>query len=98
MHMTNALLSPQVGGIMPAVSAAAIAYSVKKISTDGLDEKISMMGILGAFVFAGQMINFTIPAAGSSEYIGGGIFLVALLGPFPTILTYFRMRRSLLST
>jgi cobalt/nickel transport system permease protein len=51
------------------------------------EKKIPLMGIMGAFVFAGQMINFTIPATGSSGHIGGGILLAALLGPFPALLT-----------
>ena len=88
MHMADALLSPVVGGVMTAVSAASIGYSVKKITGDGLDEKkIPMMGVMGAFVFAAQMINFTIPGTGSSGHIGGGILLAALLGPFPALLT-----------
>jgi cobalt/nickel transport system permease protein len=74
------------------VSAAAIGLSVKKIADDkdasGLNEKkIPIMGIMGAFVFAGQMINFTIPGTGSSGHIGGGILLAALLGPAPALIT-----------
>lgn len=88
MHMADALLSPAVGGAMAAVSAAAVGYSVKKISGKDFDEKqIPMMGVMGAFVFAGQMINFTIPGTGSSGHIGGGILLAAVLGPFPALLT-----------
>ena len=100
MHMADALLSPAVGGTMCAVSAAAIALSVRKIaggnraggpgegaSDPALDEKkVPLMGVLGAFVFAGQMINFTIPGTGSSGHIGGGILLAAVLGPFPALL------------
>ncbi|MDR1874796.1 MAG: energy-coupling factor ABC transporter permease [Synergistaceae bacterium] len=85
--MADALLSPEVGGIMTVVSAIATGYAVKKISVDGPDEKkIPMMGIMGAFVFAGQMINFTIPGTGSSGHIGGGILLAALLGPCPALI------------
>lgn len=88
MHMADALISPAVGGIMLAASAGAIAYSIKKIKKDELDEKkVPIMGVMGAFVFAAQMINFTIPATGSSGHIGGGILLAALLGPFPAFLT-----------
>lgn len=88
MHMADALLSPVVGGVMTAASAGSIGYSVKKIAGDKLDEKkIPMMGVMGAFVFAAQMINFTIPGTGSSGHIGGGILLAALLGPFPALLT-----------
>ncbi|MDR1931960.1 MAG: energy-coupling factor ABC transporter permease [Spirochaetales bacterium] len=86
--MADALLSPAVGGVMTAASAAALGYAVKKIAGDKLDEKkIPMMGVMGAFVFAGQMINFTIPGTGSSGHIGGGILLAALLGPYPALLT-----------
>ncbi|MDR0402841.1 MAG: PDGLE domain-containing protein [Treponema sp.] len=113
MHMTDALLSPAVGGTMWALSAAALALAVKKtagggqvtggfpsggfpsnglspegLSSGGFDEKkVPLMGIMGAFVFAGQMINFTIPGTGSSGHIGGGILLAAILGPWPALIT-----------
>jgi cobalt/nickel transport system permease protein len=45
------------------------------------------MAVAGAFVFASQMINFTIPATGSSGHIGGGVLLAALLGGYPALLT-----------
>ncbi len=45
------------------------------------------MGVLGAFVFAAQMINFTIPGTGSSGHLGGGLLLAALLGPYAAFLT-----------
>jgi cobalt/nickel transport system permease protein len=37
--------------------------------------------VLGAFIFAAQMINFSIPATGSSGHLGGGMILAILLGP-----------------
>jgi cobalt/nickel transport system permease protein len=47
-----------------------------------LDEsKIPLMGVAGAFVFAAQMINFTIPGTGSSGHLGGALILAILLGP-----------------
>ena len=77
MHMSDALLSPAVGAGMCLVSAAAVAYSVNKIKKDDLcEKKIPVMGVMGAFVFAAQMINFTIPATGSSGHIGGTCYPV----------------------
>jgi cobalt/nickel transport system permease protein len=87
MHMADALLSPAVGGAMWAVSAAAIACCSKKIRTDLDDRKIPLMGVLGAFIFAVQMINFTIPVTGSSGHLGGGLILSILLGPYAAFLT-----------
>ncbi len=88
MHMADALLSPAVGMTMNVVSTAAVAYSVAKIKQDDLSEKkVPVMGVMGAFVFAAQMINFTIPMTGSSGHIGGGILLAAMLGGFPALVT-----------
>lgn len=86
MHMADALITPAVGGVMLAVSAGAIGYSVKKVKEELDDKKVPLMGVMGAFVFAGQMINFTIPATGSSGHIGGGLLLAALLGPYAAFL------------
>jgi cobalt/nickel transport system permease protein len=44
------------------------------------------MGVLGAFVFAAQMINFAIPGTGSSGHLGGGLLLAILLGPHAAFL------------
>jgi cobalt/nickel transport system permease protein len=44
------------------------------------------MGVAGAFVFAAQMINFSIPGTGSSGHIGGGLLLAVLLGPYAAFL------------
>jgi len=87
MHMADALLSPAVGLTMCAVSAAAVAYSVAKIKKEDLcEKKIPIVGVMGAFIFTAQMINFTIPMTGSSGHIGGGILLAAMLGAFPALL------------
>ncbi len=44
------------------------------------------MGVLGAFVFAAQMVNFAIPGTGSSGHLGGGLLLAVLLGPQAAVL------------
>ncbi|MGE5379760.1 MAG: energy-coupling factor ABC transporter permease [Methylocystaceae bacterium] len=87
MHMADALISPSVAGTMLAVTAGLAAYSVKKVQGELDDKKIPLMGVMGAFIFAAQMINFTIPGTGSSGHIGGGILLAALLGPYAGFLT-----------
>jgi cobalt/nickel transport system permease protein len=44
------------------------------------------MGVLGAFVFAIQMVNFAIPGTGSSGHLVGTLMLAALLGPEASVL------------
>lgn len=87
MHMADALIAPAVAGTMYACSAAAAGYSVKKVRLENDPKKIPVMGIMGAFVFAAQMINFTIPGTGSSGHLCGGMLLSALLGPYAGFLT-----------
>lgn len=87
MHMADALLTPAVVGGMYAASGAAMCYSVKKIKGLEEPEKIPVMGVMGAFVFATQMINFTIPGTGSSGHLCGGMLMSAVLGPEAGFLT-----------
>lgn len=81
MHMADALLSPVVGGGMLAVSAGLIGWCARRVRQTLDDRLVPMMGVLGAFIFAAQMINFPIPATGSSGHLGGGLLLAILLGP-----------------
>jgi cobalt/nickel transport system permease protein len=87
MHMADALISPAVGGTMWAATAGLTYYSARKLKQEMDDRKLPLMGVLGAFVFAAQMINFTIPATGSSGHLVGGIILSILLGPYAAFLT-----------
>lgn len=86
VHMADALITPLVGGVMWVASSGVTTYSVKKIQKDFnanielSNRRIPLMGVMGAFVFASQMINFTIPGTGASGHIGGGILLAVLLG------------------
>lgn len=86
MHMADALISPAVGGTMWVATAGLTAYSARKLKQEIDDGKVPLMGVLGAFVFSAQMINFTIPATGSSGHLGGGVILAVLLGPHAAFL------------
>ncbi|MBE6048258.1 MAG: cobalamin biosynthesis protein CbiM [Clostridium sp.] len=82
MHMADALVSPQVAGTMYLCSSVAMGYSINKIKKVDEDyKKIPIMGVMGAFIFASQMINYTIPGTGSSGHLCGGMLLSAILGP-----------------
>ena len=88
MHMADALLSPAVGAVMYGVTAAAVAKAVKETDAAEIGQRrLPLMAVSGAFVFAAQMINFTIPGTGSSGHICGGILLAGLLGGGPALLT-----------
>ncbi len=86
MHMADALLSPAVGGALWVGTVGTIILVARKMRERMDDKLIPLMGVLGAFIFAGQMINFTIPGTGSSGHIGGGMLLAIILGPYPAFI------------
>ena len=87
MHMADALLNPVVAGTMALASIGAAGYSIYKIKEEDNEKIIPVMGVMGAFVFAAQMINFTIPGTGSSGHLCGGLLLTVIVGPYAAFLT-----------
>lgn len=95
MHMSDALVSPPVALAAGAASLILLGAGVRKLRKErrdgaetGPDEHlVPLMGVMGAFVFAAQMINFSIPGTGSSGHLVGGILLAAILGPWAALLT-----------
>jgi cobalt/nickel transport system permease protein len=87
MHMADGLISINIGVIFTIVSVIMMVLALRHIKQDHDDKKIPIMGVMGAFVFAAQMINFTIPATGSSGHIGGAILLCIILGQYPAFLS-----------
>ena len=94
--MSDALVSPPVFAVTGAVSLVLLGTAIWRVKhprndrrePDARDEHIvPLMGVMGAFVFAAQMINFSIPGTGSSGHLVGGILLSAILGPWAALLT-----------
>lgn len=87
MHMSDALTAPAISAVMYTASGIAAACSVRKLKNDEDISKIPVMGIMGAFVFAAQMVNFTIPGTGSSGHLCGSVLISAVLGPYAGFIT-----------
>ena len=87
MHMSDALLSTPVALTGVAVAVGLLATASKEIKEKDNTSIIPLMGVLGAFIFAAQMINFAIPATGSSGHVIGGVLLAAFLGPWAAFVT-----------
>lgn len=81
MHMADALLSPAVAAALYAASGITVGVSVNTLRKDETSAKLPTMAVASALVFAGQMVNYTIPGTGSSGHLCGGMMLSALLGP-----------------
>lgn len=82
MHMADALLAPAVAATMYAATGVAAGVSVHGLKKEEeAPQKLPVMAVTAALVFAGQMINYTIPGTGSSGHLCGGMLLSALIGP-----------------
>lgn len=89
MHMADALLSPAVGGAAWLLAGGALAWAARGLREERREHLVPLMGVSGAFVFAAQMVNFSIPGTGSSGHLAGGLLLAVLLGPHAAFLTLF---------
>jgi len=82
MHMANELLSVPVAAGTLAIAAGGLGIICRKARQVISSDKIALMGIMGAFVFAAQMINFQLPAMpGTSGHMVGAVLLAIILGP-----------------
>jgi len=82
MHMANELLSVPIATGTLAIAAASLGFICRKLRHIITSDKIALMGILGAFVFAAQMVNFQLPAMpGTSGHMVGAVLLAIILGP-----------------
>jgi len=80
VHIASKFLAPEVWGTMGAVSGLALGGALSMARRKMDDRNVPLMGVMGAFVFAAQMVNFPI-LAGTSGHLGGGFLLGVLLGP-----------------
>lgn len=93
MHMADALLSPPVAAVLYAASAGAAGVCLHQLRKEQTQDpaaarkKLPTMAVMSALVFAGQMINYTIPGTGSSGHLCGGMLLSAILGPWAGFLS-----------
>jgi cobalt/nickel transport system permease protein len=85
MHIPDGVLDTKTWLALSAVSACAIAVSVARANKKLGEKHIPLMGIMSAFIFAAQMLNFPI-AGGTSGHFMGSVLAAVLLGPFAGIL------------
>jgi len=82
MHMANELLSVPVAAGTTAIAVAGLGFVCRKARQLVTSDRLALMGVLGAFVFAAQMVNFQLPAMpGTSGHMVGAVLLAIILGP-----------------
>lgn len=81
MHIPDGFVNIGTAAVTYAGSAGALAYAVRRTKATLQERMVPMMGVMGAFVFAAQMINFKV-AGGTSGHLLGGALVAILLGPW----------------
>src|SRR5437016_12167788 len=82
MHIPDNFLSTPVWVALDAISIPAAGLMVRRAGRQVEDTRVPLLGVMGAFVFAAQMINFPV-GLGTSGHLVGGALLAILLGPAP---------------
>jgi cobalt/nickel transport system permease protein len=80
VHIYDGFLSTPVWAAMDVTAVPAVGYIVRRAQRDFDTTRIPLLGVMGAFVFAAQMINFPV-GLGTSAHLLGGALLVCTLGP-----------------
>jgi cobalt/nickel transport system permease protein len=80
MHIPDGFLSTRVWATMDAVAIPAVALLSRRAQRSLDTSRLPLMGVMGAFVFAAQMINFPV-GNGTSSHLVGGALLSFTLGP-----------------
>jgi cobalt/nickel transport system permease protein len=81
LHIPDGFIDGQTSALAGGIAVAGIAVALKKAGEDTLESRAAMTGLVAAFVFAAQMLNFPV-ASGTSGHLLGGLLAAVLVGPW----------------
>lgn len=85
LHIPDGFLSVAVSLVGWVLAIAAIAFALRQTRGQLGSKQIPLMGVLAAFIFAAQAINFPV-AGGTSGHLLGGTLAAIVLGPWAAVL------------
>lgn len=85
MHIPDGFLDTRTWVGLDVISACILYFSISRLNKKMSEKHIPLMGVIGAFVFAAQMINFPVVGGTSGHFMGSALIAI-LLGPFSAIL------------
>jgi cobalt/nickel transport system permease protein len=85
MHIPDGFLNTATSVVTWAASAGGVGYAVRRVRQELDERQVPLMGIAAAFIFAAQMMNFTV-IGGTSGHLLGGALAAILLGPWAGML------------
>ncbi|MFF1402825.1 energy-coupling factor ABC transporter permease [Streptomyces sp. NPDC058294] len=85
MHVPDGFIDAPTSAVTAVVAAGALAVSLRGARRE-LDERTApLAGLVAAFIFAVQMLNFPV-AGGTSGHLLGGALAAILVGPYTAVL------------
>jgi cobalt/nickel transport system permease protein len=85
LHIPDGFLSLVISLICWAITAVTLAMAVSRTNKAIGEKQVPLMGIMAAFIFAAQMLNFPV-AGGTSGHMLGGALAAIVLGPWAGML------------
>lgn len=85
LHAPDGFFSLPISAAGYALAAAAIGFAIYRANRSLNERIVPMMGVMAAFIFAAQMLNFPV-AGGTSGHLIGGALAAIILGPWAAIL------------
>lgn len=84
MHISDGFLNVPVALAGWAITIVMVGFALQRTRQQMDERQAPLMGVLAAFVFAAQMINFPV-AGGTSGHLVGGMLVAALIGPWAAV-------------
>jgi cobalt/nickel transport system permease protein len=81
LHIPDGFLSFTISAICWVISAMILSIAISCTNKSLGEKQVPLMGVMAAFIFAAQMINFPI-AGGTSGHLLGGALAAIILGPW----------------
>lgn len=81
MHIPDGFLAVNTWAPAWLISLGGIGYCLKRVALVLKDRMVPLMGVMAAFIFAAQMLNFPV-MGGTSGHLLGGVLAAVLLGPY----------------
>jgi cobalt/nickel transport system permease protein len=85
LHAPDGFFSLPLAIVGYALAALVIAFAIHRTNRELNERMVPMMGVMAAFIFAAQMINFPV-AGGTSGHLIGAALAAIILGPWAAIL------------
>src|SRR5215208_129191 len=85
MHIPDGFLSFTVSIVCWVITAITLSIAISRSNKSLGERQIPLMGVLAAFIFAAQAINFPV-AGGTSGHLLGGTLAAIVLGPWAAVL------------